>query len=389
MNCQIEESEKIEVRKNIIFGVNGMIRLEKYKGKKSRHTCPTCNSKNEFTRFVDDNGNYLPDNVGICNRVSKCGYRYTAKEFFADNPEKKIGLNFGERKKPGKANYVFTAKNASQIEYKAAAPDFIPFEHLKATLGNYENNAFVQFLIELFPDCIEEIKTVLKMYLVGTYPDYHGCYTCFPQIDRQMRVCKAKLIRFNSETGKRLKGEFDTSSLGAKLKKLGKVKENFNYKQIFFGEHLLKKYPDRPVAIVEAEKSSIIGSLCFPKFIWLASGSKQWLKVDRLQRFNSREVILYPDADGYNAWEAIAADARRQGLEVKVSSLIEDNATDEQKAEGYDLADYLIQQQREINAYNQSVDAYNLREYETDEQDILDALLERQAILEYENTASA
>jgi transcription elongation factor Elf1 len=363
-----------------------MIGLEKYKGAKTRHTCPACNSKGEFTRFVDENGNYLPDNVGICNRASKCGYSYTAKQFFADNPEKKIGLNFGKGKKPGKANYIFTDKNASQVEYKAAAPDFIPFEHLKATLGNYEKNAFVQFLIELFPDCIDEIKSALKMYLVGTYPDYHGFYTCFPSIDKQMRVCRAKLIRFNAETGKRLKDIGDTSSLPAKLK----LKEDFNYKQIFFGEHLLTKYPDKPVAIVEAEKSSIIGSLCFPKFIWLASGSKQWLKTDRLQRLGNRSIILYPDADGFDLWSGIATDARRQGLEVKISSLIENNATDEQKFEGYDLADYLIQQQqREVNKYNQYVDADKLGVYEPDEQDLLDARLEREAILEYENTASA
>jgi hypothetical protein len=362
-----------------------MAQLEKYKRTNSRYTCPACNSRGVFVRYVADDGSYLSEMVGRCNRENKCGYHYKPKEFFADNPEKKIGLNFGKGKKPGKANYVFTAKNASQIEYKAAAPDFIPFEHLKATLGNYENNAFVQFLIDLFPDCIEEIKTVLKMYLVGTYPDYQGCYTCFPQIDRQMRVCKAKLIRFDAMTGKRLKGQFDTSSLPSKLK----LKEDFNYKQIFFGEHLLTKHPDKPVAIVEAEKSVIIGSLCFPKFIWLASGSKQWLKTERLQRLGNRPIVLYPDGDGFQLWQTIATNAQRQGLEVKISSLIETRATIEQKAEGYDLADYLIQQQREINAYNQSVDAYNLREYEPDEQDILDALLEREAILEYENTAVA
>ena len=42
-------------------------------------------------------------------------------------------------------------------------------------------------------------------------------------------------------------------------------------------------------------------------------------------------------------------DAWKLGLEVKVSSLIEHNATEEQKENGYDLADYLISQQRQIN----------------------------------------
>jgi hypothetical protein len=179
-------------------------------------------------------------------------------------------------------------------------------------------------------------------------------------------------------TGKRLKGEYDVSSLVRKLK----LKEDFKHKQIFFGEHLLSKYPKKSVGIIESEKTAIIASLCFPNLIWLGSNSKQWLKVERLQRLGTRRIILFPDADGFQLWQTIATNAQRQGLEVKTSSLIETRATIEQKAEGFDLADYLINQQREINAHN-------LREYEPDEQDILDALLEREAILEYENTAVA
>jgi hypothetical protein len=44
---------------------------------------------------------------------------------------------------------------------------------------------------------------------------------------------------------------------------------------------------------------------------------------------------------------------------VKVSSLIENHTIDEQKANGYDLANYLIKQQSEINEVNKTYDAYN------------------------------
>jgi transcription elongation factor Elf1 len=91
-----------------------MIQLEKYKGTKSRHTCPACNQKNQFTRFVDDAGNYIADNVGICNRSSKCGYRYTAKQYFADNP---TGSKFVKTrsKKRSNSNYGFAEKPLPQI----------------------------------------------------------------------------------------------------------------------------------------------------------------------------------------------------------------------------------------------------------------------------------
>lgn len=320
-----------------------MIQLETYKGTKSRHTCPACNSKGVFVRYQDERGEYISFDVGRCNRESKCGYHYKPKQYFADNPRRE---NF-VKTRAGKSQQIKTQSLTEQPK----PFDFIAPEHLKATLGNYDRNAFVQFLFDLFPDCSEEIQAVLKMYFVGTFDDY----TCFPQIDRLNRVCKAKLIRFNRATGNRLKGDYDTSSLVRKLK----LKEDFNYKQIFFGEHLLTQNPNKPIAIVEAEKTAIIASLCFPEFIWLGSNSKTWLKPERLKRLGGRQIILYPDADGFELWQSIATDAQRQGSTIKVSNLIESHATDEQKAKGYDLADYLINQQKEINELNEVYDAYN------------------------------
>jgi hypothetical protein len=333
------------------------VELEKYRGTKSRFTCPACNQQNSFTRYITDGGGYLSDDVGRCNRETKCGYEYKPKQFFADNPTAYIGLGerYAKPKKRSRANYGFTNKNGSQVTDKAAIttdkPDYIPFERFKPTLGNYDRNAFVQFLLNLFPDSSGEIQDVLKMYLIGTFDDY----TCFPSIDRVNRVCRAKLIRFNPATGRRLKGKYDTSSLPAKLK----LKKDFAYKQIFFGEHLLSKYQNKPIAIVEAEKTAIIASLCFPEFVWLGSNSKSWLKVERLKQLGKRQIILYPDADGFELWQEIALDGKRQGLTIKVTNLIENHATDEQKANGYDLADYLINQQKEISELNEVYDAYN------------------------------
>jgi hypothetical protein len=327
-----------------------MLQLEKYHGTKSRSTCPSCNSKGVFVRYIDENGEYISFDVGRCNRESKCGYHYKPKQYFADNPQtdKK---DFKKGKKRSNSNYGFAQKQPCANLSKVSQPDYIAPEHFKRTLSNYNRNAFVQFLFDLFADCLDEIQDVLKMYCVGTFEDY----TCLPSIDQQNRVCRAKLISFNRATGKRLKGRYDTSSLPAKLK----LKKDFNYKQIFFGEHLLPKYPDKPIAIVESEKSAIIAGLCFSEFVWLGSNSKTWLKAERLTRLGQRQIVLYPDADGFDQWQAVALDAQRQGLNVKVSRLIEDFATDQQKQNQYDLADYLIEQQREINELNEFYDAYN------------------------------
>jgi hypothetical protein len=363
-----------------------MIRLEKWSGKKSRHTCPSCNSKNEFTRFIDDDGKYLPDNVGICNRASKCGYRYTAKQFFSDNPESKVGLKFSKGKRKRISNYGFAAKSVSQAtQTPQTALDIIPFEHLIATLGNYENNSFVQFLIDLFPDCIEEIKEVVKQYFIGTTKLGK---TVFWQVDQKKRIRTGKIIAYDITSGKRRK-DVKPNWIHSELKRLGRLGKDFNLMQCFFGQHLLLENSDKPIAITEAEKSAIVGRLCFPEWLWLAVGSKQNLTIERLQRLGTRQMILFPDADGYSAWQQIGIQAKRQGLNISVSDWIETNATIEQKAEGFDIADYLIEQQRGINEYNEYIDADNLGVYEPDEQDSLDARLEREAVLEYENMVSA
>jgi hypothetical protein len=322
-----------------------MIQLETYHGTKSRHVCPACNSKGVFVRYKDERGEYISDDVGRCNRESKCGYHKKPKEYFAEK---------------GICGQGFKPKRRSQAIYKAQVftekpkPfDFIAPEHLKATIGHYDQNAFVQFLLNLFPDCHDEIQSVLETYLVGTFDDY----TCFPYLDRLNRICRAKLIRFNPANGKRLKGDYDTSSLPAKLK----LKENFNYSQIFFGEHLLRQFPDKPIAVVEAEKTAIVASLCLPQFVWLGCNSKSWLKVERLQRLGTRRIILYPDADGFDQWQKVAAEARIKNLNVVMSDLLETHATDQEKADGFDLADYLINQQAEINELNEITDSYNAK----------------------------
>ena len=62
--------------------------LERYRGLSTRYTCPQCGRKHTFTRYIDteNNNQYISDNVGKCNRLDKCGYHYTPRQYFTDNP---------------------------------------------------------------------------------------------------------------------------------------------------------------------------------------------------------------------------------------------------------------------------------------------------------------
>ena len=59
--------------------------LEKYRGISTRYTCPQCGRKHTFTRYIDTENN----NRYISERVGKCEYYHTPREYFTDNPHKR------------------------------------------------------------------------------------------------------------------------------------------------------------------------------------------------------------------------------------------------------------------------------------------------------------
>jgi hypothetical protein len=126
-----------------------------------------------------------------------------------------------------------------------------------------------------------------------------------------------------------------------------------------FGEQLLKREKRKPIAVVEAEKTAVIASIFIDKFLWIAVGGKSYLKAEKLRRFQGRKIILYPDADGFELWTAEATEASKIGLNVEVSRIIEDTAFDNEKKNGFDLADYLIRCETQAQKWNEYADGYN------------------------------
>ncbi|MEO7658012.1 MAG: DUF6371 domain-containing protein [Pyrinomonadaceae bacterium] len=328
-----------------------MVTLEKYKGLGSRHTCPACGAKKKFVRYVDEAGRYLADQVGRCNRESNCGYHFKPKDYFTENPAFQNVSKMSVF--PGLLRQGSKRENCSQAIYEAHTqikrPDTIDKRHLIESLDNYDQNAFVHFLLGLFPFDAGDVWQAVSEYLIGTGRNGEAI---FWQIDAKKRIRTGKLIAYDPATGKRRKDR-SPNWIHSTLKKAGQLPEAFELQQCFFGEHLLSKYPGRPIAFVESEKSAVIGSLCkrvFPDLVWIACGGKSNFKVESLARLGrDRTILIFPDADGFEKWQAIASDASKSGLRVKVSDLIETSATDAEKAKGYDLADYLIARQLRRN----------------------------------------
>lgn len=305
----------------------------------------------------------MADHVGRCDRESSCGYHYKPKDYYADNfgsnaafnypkssalPTKRIrsdsaytttqagaGIERIERpKKVGTSLNYGSRGDCGQIA-GIETPNYMSPVTLKETLCNYDRNNFVQFLLSIFPFEADLVWNAVKAYLIGT--DNNG-RTVFWQVDDRQKIRTGKAFAYDANTGKRDKTR-PPYFLHPKI--------DFKLRQCFFGEHILPKSPGLPVAIVESEKSAVVASIWKADMVWLACGGKSNLNAERIRELGpEKKFILYPDADSFEKWHQIALDARKLGLEVRVSDLIEKRATEPEKATGADLADYLIRDQQ-------------------------------------------
>ena len=218
-------------------------------------------------------------------------------------------------------------------------PDYIPLKYLKRSLS-YNSN-FVRFLRKQFSDL--QIAEAANNYLLGATTNKE---VIFWQVDIHGKVRTGKIMKYNPITGRRIKtGYGGINWVHHKLKKSNPSFSDFNLSQCYFGEHLLRLYPDKPVAIVEAEKTALIASMIYQDYNWLAAGNLNGLNVEKSRVLRNKTVILYPDAGCYDRWLRKAEHINRElPLHLTVSCFLEHFATPQQTHNGYDLADYILDQ---------------------------------------------
>ena len=97
------------------------------------------------------------------------------------------------------------------------------------------------------------------------------------------------------------------------------------------------------VAIVESEKTAIIASHFIPNFIWLATGGMHGcFNQIAVKVLGGRDIILFPDLGATDKWKSKIPLLQSVCKRVVISNILEDNATEEQKANGLDIADFLL-----------------------------------------------
>jgi hypothetical protein len=88
----------------------------------------------------------------------------------------------------------------------------------------------------------------------------------------------------------------------------------------------LVSHSDKPIAIVESEKTAVISSIFYPDYIWLATGGIQ----DLNRRIWGATSLWKEKINNIPALNRCV-----------ISNVLERIATDEDRREGLDMADYL------------------------------------------------
>ena len=221
--------------------------------------------------------------------------------------------------------------------------NYIPMEMVDELVT--VENSLCQCLMKMFRP--EAVEWLVEEYRIGSLPmwNFDNC-TVFPNIDHYGRVCNLKVQHYDTDPASQQFGHSQKNQcymLAAIWKSGGKLPKDGCYEaKCLFGEHLLDRYPDCIVALVESPKNALYGALAFPKMVWVATGNKTMLQRKYLMPLRGRDIIVIPDADAVKEW-ADAVDGMKDLANFTVSDFCERMAPADQPK--FDIADY-IQQER-------------------------------------------
>ena len=315
--------------------------------------CPAC-TKKRFVRYVDNTtGDYLPIRFGRCDRESNCSY--------ALNPSSE---RYGFENNFVNSKPIFRTTKHQLAEKKIY---FIPKETLEQTYGAYQENVFIDNLLHNvpFPFKVNDVENVISLYHLGTIKrGYRKGGITFPFIDIDLNIRTIQVKEFDVFNKTKGFADFLHSMIYKHFKKRGEIvpewlsqyRSNDKMVSCLFGEHLLRRYPNNPIALVEAPKTAIYGALYYGapsnpnNYLWLAVYNLSSLNFEKCKSLQSRDVYLFPDLshDGksFELWMKNSSEIQERlpNSRFIVSDILEKGATQEERSDGLDLADFLIKQ---------------------------------------------
>jgi len=292
---------------------------------RTKTTCPVCKTPKSFVRYIDTETNeYLNDEVGICDRRINCNHHYKPSDYFKDNTNTTY-----------KYTYKPTPAKPKIVEPVKESVSYIYYDLVINSNKSYEANNLFVFVSKLFDK--ERALNAFKTYKIGTSTTWNGA-NIFWQIDSTDKVRTGKIMCYNPYTGKRDKTK--NNWVHSKLKIA-----NFNLNQCFFGEHTIKEN-NKPIAIVESEKSAIVCSIKYPQYNWIASSGLNGINIEKMKPIidYNRPIFLFPDLNCFELWKTKRNELLKQypNSVINIDSYFEHNSTNDDKLKGLDIADIII-----------------------------------------------
>lgn len=292
-----------------------------------KYICPQCGRKS-LTLYVDmSNLENLGDDIGRCDHERSCCYH---------NPPPEDITKLRKSKPYSCTDNAYRTKVSTYFE---STPSTIDRAIMEKSLSRYDLNPLFRWMSTIVGK--DEAERLFRLYNVGTSHKWGGA-AIFWQVDVKEAVRTGKVMGYDDKTGKRIKVPANQVSWAHTELKLS----GFHLRQCLFGEHLLMCNPNRKVAIVESEKTAIIAASFIPDFVWLATGGKNGcLNRQSMSVLSGRDVILIPDLQCEDDWQQRAdrmlSDIARS---YSISDTISARATEEQRSQGLDIADFLLMQ---------------------------------------------
>ena len=249
-------------------------------------TCPYCGGKGKYRLWYYNTTPPTPiaDECGACFRTGCSRFNYFPNDYFFEHPE---------------------AKGKEPQGDWMPMPD-LPITYINCVLPNLAKPPYtaglLKWLQKSFP--IDDIQRSIEMYQVGQR--LNGQIE-WPQIDGKGNLREIKLQAHDIDDGHRTDkvGGYwvGTYTMHAELVKCGFLEES-RAEQCLFGEHLISRYPDKTICVVESEKTAFVLSLIFDDYVWAATGGSHFIsKVKAIKNeLKGRTVIVYPDAGTYDEW---------------------------------------------------------------------------------------
>lgn len=233
----------------------------------------------------------------------KCGQRRFVPYVARADGETLAGTEYGRCDRQTNCGYLKypNGKDTSGIKPKPA-PQLEPLRFYQAAVRVDINTPLFEWACRLMG--VHNALHAWMEYKVGR----DGARTIFWQIDRDGEVRAGKSIPYKSD-GHRDKSDKYPASWLHKSPAWRWYYQGEQLQQCFFGEHLLKQFPDKPVAIVESEKTALVLAQYSRNHVWIACGGSHGLKNEQKNKvLEGRRVVLVPDNAQYWNWKSIADD---------------------------------------------------------------------------------